>query len=100
MTDTVPDAILSGMVPNGAVLRFYDQAGRIVLERPIADTRGTDWLRVAEAAAAVDAGLAGLALVLFDGDTGIRIPMTFGVVSQLRPQVMTNISDEPGDRTT
>jgi len=89
MSHTVPDTILSGIVPHGAVLRFYDQEGRLVLERPISHTAGTQWDRPAEAAAAVDAGLAGLSLVIFDGDTGARLPMTFGVACQLRPTPTT-----------
>jgi hypothetical protein len=51
----------------------------------LSETRGTDWLRPEEASAAVDAGLAGLSLVLFDGDTGVRLPMIFGLACQLRP---------------
>ena len=85
MTHTPPDFILSGICPGGAVLRFYDDAGRLVLERTIAHTGGTEWDRPAEAAAAVDAGLAGLSLVLYHGDTGARRSGTFGLACQLRP---------------
>jgi hypothetical protein len=87
MTETpaVPDSIQRGVVPDGAVMRFYDHTGRLILERTLAHTRGTDWLRPAEACAAVDAGLAGLLLVVFDGDTGVRLPMIFRAICQLRP---------------
>ena len=81
----LPDRIMLGMVPDGAVMRFYDLHGRLILERTLSETRGTDWLRPEEASAAVDAGLAGLSLVLFDGDTGVRLPMIFGLACQLRP---------------
>lgn len=85
MDHALPDRIQLGMVPDGAVMRFYDVHGRLILERTLSGTRGTDWLQPAEASAAVDAGLAALSLVLFDGDTGVRLPMTFGLVCQLRP---------------
>jgi hypothetical protein len=81
----LPDRIQLGLVPDGTVMRFYDLHGRLILERTLSETRGTDWLRPAEATAAVDAGLAGLSLVLFDGDTGVRLPMIFGLACQLRP---------------
>jgi hypothetical protein len=86
MTDRPgPDTIQSGLVPDGAVMRFYDPDGRLILERTLRQTRGTDWLRPADAAAAIDDGLALLQLVLYDGDTGIRLPMTFGITCQYRP---------------
>ena len=81
----LPDRIMLGLAPDGAVMRFYDLHGRLILERTLSETRGTDWLRPEEASAAVDAGLAGLSLVLFDGDTGVRLPMIFGLACQLQP---------------
>jgi hypothetical protein len=82
-----PEKMQPGFVPCGAVLRFYDQDGRIVVERVLSHISGTRWQDPAEASAAVDAGLAGLSLVLYDGDTGERLPPTFGLACQLRPTV-------------
>lgn len=90
-----PERIQPGIVPDGAVMRFYDQAGRLILERRISHTGATDWHRPADAAAAVDEGLAELALVLYDGNTGTRLPMTFGVICQLRPLAAPSTVDGP-----
>lgn len=79
-----PDAI-QRLVPEGAVMRFYDQAGRLILERVLSHTRGTDWHRPAEAAAAIDDGLASLFVLVYDGETGERTPMAFGLVCRLSP---------------
>jgi hypothetical protein len=79
-----PPGQIQPMVPDGAVMRFYDSAGRLILERLLSHTNGTDWSRPADAAAAVDDGLAELAVVLYDGNTGTRTPITFGLVCRLR----------------
>ena len=81
----LPDRIQLGLVPDGAVMRFYDRHGRLILERTLSGTRGTDWLQATEASAVDHAGLAGLSLVIFDGDTGVRLPMIFGLACQLQP---------------
>lgn len=79
-----PDLIDSSLEPGGLVLQFYDRFEHMVLERALTDTTITNPDDPADMINTIDQGLGELELVAYDGDTGSRLPLTFGVRSYLR----------------